>query len=131
MKIKKEKEMNLHELIKWAWENKIKNKGFVGSENGRVQFDSKGWLETLIQVEPDEVFTVDVEKNITEETVIPMIMEVCEYVDGSLSSGLRRKCSIKKALDDNELAGITTHAFYMLDDDASLTLIWKDGEMEE
>ncbi|MBA8776993.1 hypothetical protein HR081_08900, partial [Staphylococcus schleiferi subsp. coagulans] len=64
-------------------------------------------------------------------TVIPRLLEVCEYIDGSLSSGLRRKCSIKEALEDNELAGITTHTLYTLNDDGTLTLIWKDGEMVE
>ncbi|WP_214932166.1 hypothetical protein [Staphylococcus coagulans] len=131
MKIKTKKEMTLPQLIEWAWENGIKSKAFVASKGGRVEFDFRGWFKTLMTVEPDEAFTVEVEKAITEETVIPRLMEVCEYVDGSLSSGLRRKCSIKEALDDNELAGITTHAFYMLNDDASLTLIWKDGEMAE
>ncbi|WP_340293785.1 hypothetical protein [Staphylococcus coagulans] len=131
MKIKTKKEMNLPQLIEWAWENGIKSKAFVASKSGRVEFTSSGFFKTYSLVGLDELFTVEVEEEITEETVIPMIMEVCEYVDGSLSSGLRRKCSIKEALDDNELAGITTHAFYMLDDDVSLTLIWKDGEMVE
>ncbi|MBA8773118.1 hypothetical protein GWI38_00500 [Staphylococcus schleiferi subsp. coagulans] len=129
MKIKKQ--MTLLQLIEWAWDNGIKNKTFVANKEGRVKFDSRGWFKTSMIVEPDETFTVEVEEKITEETVIPMVLEVCEYCDGSLIAGLRRGCSIKEALDDNELMGITTHAFYILNDDASLTLIWKYGGVVE
>ncbi|MBA8777718.1 hypothetical protein HR081_12675, partial [Staphylococcus schleiferi subsp. coagulans] len=109
MKIKFKKEMNLPQLIEWAWKNNIKNEAFVASTGWIVDFNFRGWFKTSMVVGPDETFAVEVEEEITEETVIPRLLEVCEYIDGSLSSGLRRKCSIKEALEDNELAGITTH----------------------
>lgn len=131
MKIKTKKEMNLLQLIEWAWENNIENKTFVASEGGAVKFVYKGGFKTLMIVDSDETFKVEVEEEITEETVIPMVLETWEYYNGSLNAGLRYEYSIKGALDDNEFKGITTHAFYMLNDDASMTLIWKDGKMVE
>ncbi|UXR83212.1 hypothetical protein [Staphylococcus sp. IVB6214] len=73
MKIKVKKEMNLHELIKWAWENSIKHKEFTGSRNGIVEFDFRGWVRTDL-IEPDEIFEVEVEEEITEETVLSCLV---------------------------------------------------------
>ncbi|MDR5604360.1 hypothetical protein RCO12_13285, partial [Staphylococcus coagulans] len=120
----------LPQLIEWAWENDVKNKTFVASEGGVVHFNHEGSCNSDL-IDPDETFTVEVEEEITEKTVIPMVLETWEYYEGSLNAGLRYEYSIKEALDDNEFKGIITHAFYMLNDDASLTLIWKDGEMVE
>ncbi|MBT2823098.1 hypothetical protein C1O33_11820 [Staphylococcus schleiferi] len=131
MKIKTKKQMNLPQLIEWAWENDVRSRMFIGSGDGIVKFGIGGLVTKLEFIDSDETFKVEVEEEITEETVIPMVLETWEYYDGSLNAGLRYEYSIKEALDDNEFKGITTYAFYMLNDDASLTLIWKDGEMVE
>ncbi|WP_340293423.1 hypothetical protein [Staphylococcus coagulans] len=131
MKIKTKKEMKLPELIEWAWENDVRSRMFIGSGDGIVKFGIGGLVTKLEYIDSDETFKVEVEEEILEETVIPMVLETWESYGGSLNAGLRYKYSIKEALDDNEFKGITTHAFYMLNDDASLTLIWKDGEMVE
>ncbi|MBA8761732.1 hypothetical protein [Staphylococcus coagulans] len=131
MKIKTKKEITLPQLIEWAWGNDIEDKVFTGGFSAKIRFFAEGRLDIPIAVDPGETFAVEIEEEITEETVIPMVLEVCRFPSGSIDAGLRRECSIKEALDDNEIVGITTHALYMLNDDASLTLIWKSGEMME
>lgn len=127
MEIKVKKEMNLHQLIQWAWENDVKGKTFKSNRGKKVKFYSIGGFNVMEPIWGHDTFTVEVEEEITEETVIPNLLEVYEYRDGSLTAGLGRERSIKEALYDTEIRGITTHAFYILNDDASLTLIWKYG----
>ncbi len=131
MKFKTKKEMNLHELIKWAWENNIENKTFVASEGGAVKFVYKGGFKTLMIVESDETFTVEVEEEITEETIIPRLLEVYKSTYGKLDSNITCNSTINKCLEPNDDLEIETLAIYKFNDDASLTLIWKDGEMVE
>ncbi|REI04050.1 hypothetical protein DOS62_06575 [Staphylococcus felis] len=128
MKIKTKKEMTLPQLIQWAWENGIKHKEFTGSKNGIVELDFRGWLRTDL-IELDEIFTVDVEEEITEETVIPRIIGIYQFENGVIGSKVTHNVSIKDVLCGIE--SITPLGFYMFNDDMTLTLIWKDGEMVE
>lgn len=128
MKIKTKKEMTLPQLIQWTWENGIKHKEFAGSRNGIAEFDFRGWVRTDL-IEPDETFTVEVEEEITEETEIPKIVEVVEYKNGELDTILRYNFSIKEYKKYNEDFKLTILTFYMLNDDGTLTLLWKDGEL--
>ncbi len=135
MKIKTKKEMKLPELIEWAWENDVRSRMFIGSGDGIVKFGVGGMVTNLEYVEADETFKVEVEEEITEETEIPKIVEVVEYKNGDLGITLKRNFSIKEYIKKhkkyNEHFELTTLTFYMLNDDGTLTLIWKDGEMVE
>ncbi|EGQ2725597.1 hypothetical protein F9633_11815, partial [Staphylococcus pseudintermedius] len=101
MKFKTKKEMTLPQLIEWAWENSIKHKEFTGSRNGIVEFDFRGWVRTDL-IEPDEFFEVEVEEEITEDTVIPLFLEVYEH-EGELVFLPQRKKSIKDLLEESDL----------------------------
>ncbi|NBK47404.1 hypothetical protein EON06_06510 [Staphylococcus delphini] len=127
MNIKVKKEMNLPQLIEWAWENNVNDKVFYGSLGGKVEFDFRGWVRTDL-IEPDETFTVEVEEEITEETVIPNLLEVYKY-DSTLVLEVRKNKSIKDLLDSDDYDGVTIKAFHIINDDGTHTLIWKDGEM--
>ncbi|EGQ3692751.1 hypothetical protein I0610_001294 [Staphylococcus pseudintermedius] len=130
MKIKNRKEMSLHELIQWAWENDIKSEVFYGSLGGRVEFNSHTHLFTL-GVESTETFIVEVEELITERTVIPLFLEVYEC-EGELVFLPQKEKSIKDLLEESDLEeNITTKTLYLINDDGTLTLIWKDGELVE
>ncbi|EKU50332.1 hypothetical protein [Staphylococcus massiliensis] len=74
----------------------------------------------------DEGFVVEVEEEITEDTKIPVLLERCqeEYYSGH-EWFEHTNTSIKKEKEQG------SKAFYMLDDDMSMTLLWKDGEMVE
>ncbi|HAR6410759.1 TPA: hypothetical protein I1796_002600 [Staphylococcus pseudintermedius] len=76
-----------------------------------------------------DTFTVKAEEEITERTVIPLLLEVYEY-EGELVFLPNEEKSIKKLLEQSDLEeNITTKTLYIINDDGTLTLIWKDGEL--
>lgn len=80
MKIKQEKQLNLPQLIEWAWENGIENKEYhcVGFESKTVIFNGLGWAEFSDEYsyKLTDTFTVTTEEEITENTVIPKALNV-------------------------------------------------------
>ncbi|EGQ3629384.1 hypothetical protein I0645_001529 [Staphylococcus pseudintermedius] len=128
MKIKVKKEMTLPQLIEWAWENSIKHKEFTGSRNGIVEFDFRGWVRTDL-IEPDEFFEVEVEEEITEDTKIPTLIELFVSGYGQIIHTYYRT-SIRETIGE-VVKGVDAlpKAFYILNDDMTMTLIWKDGEL--
>ncbi len=128
MKFKTKKEMTLPQLIEWAWENSIKHKEFTGSRNGIVEFDFRGWVRTDL-IEPDEFFKVEVEEEITEDTKIPTLIELFVSGYGQIIHTYYRT-SIRETIGE-VVKGVDAlpKAFYILNDDMTMTLIWKDGEM--
>ncbi|EGQ1672828.1 hypothetical protein CVM49_03355 [Staphylococcus pseudintermedius] len=131
MKIKKKVKMNLHELIQWAWENDVKGKTFKSNRGKKVKFYSIGGFNVLEPIWGHDTFTVEVEELITERTVIPLFLEVYEY-EGELVFLPQKEKSIKDLLEESDLEeSITTKTLYIINDDGTLTLVWKDGEMVE
>ncbi|CAC7172749.1 TPA: hypothetical protein PBL59_002724 [Staphylococcus aureus] len=126
MKIKVEKEMTLDGLIKWARENPELSKGksffTTGGSDGIVRFQKDtNECTTSVCVPLDAPFEVKVEEEITEETVIPKLVKM--YKDGKMS--VYNDYSIKRSLL------YSPKAYYILNDDLTMTLIWKDGELVE
>ncbi|HDY5793682.1 TPA: hypothetical protein RPK09_002917 [Staphylococcus aureus] len=133
MKIKVKKEMKLDELIKWARENPELSQGkvFVAKSfaDGIVRFDSYTNKCTTSGFAPIDIpFIVEVEKEITEETKFDRLFEVFEVSEGEYNSALYTNTSIKECLYGR---CVPTKAFYILNDDFTLTLIWKDGGLIE
>ncbi|UVI92147.1 hypothetical protein NW981_10920 [Staphylococcus aureus] len=133
MKIKVEKEMNLPELIQWAWDNPELATGKifhtqVKSDSNYVYFSlydgrncvTKGFISTY------DTFKVEVEEKITEETKFDRLFELFEIQEGDYNSTLYENTSIKECLYGRR---VPTKAFYILNDDLTFTLIWKDGEL--
>ncbi|PCF48975.1 hypothetical protein [Staphylococcus delphini] len=130
MKIKTRKEMNLHELIKWAWENGVKDKTFKSNYGRKVKFYSEGSFYTMEPIFRYDIFTVEVEEEITVDTVIPMLVETYLSSKGEPSCYSYRNKSINYILENNKYYNNTPPKhIYMLNDDMTMTLIWKDGEM--
>ncbi|HHG6274257.1 TPA: hypothetical protein ACPXKM_000445 [Staphylococcus pseudintermedius] len=129
MKIKVKKEMNLHELIKWAWENDVKGKTFKSNRGRAVKFYSDVSFNTMVPIFHWDTFTVEAEEEITERTVIPLLLEVYEF-EGELVFLPQKRSTIKSLLKQSDLEeNITTKTLYLINDDGTLTLIWKDGEL--
>ncbi|HEI9083906.1 TPA: hypothetical protein SLB44_000297 [Staphylococcus aureus] len=135
MKIKTKKTMTLCELIKWAWENpELTNDKKFFSRNscysGSVEFCS-GINRTIVinHIMFDDEFEVEVEEEITEETKFDRLFEVFEVSEGEYSPTSNRNTSINESLNDDRCFPIK--AFYILNDDLTMTLIWKDGELVE
>ncbi len=133
MKIKVKKEMKLDELIKWARENPELSQGKVfvtkSFADGIVRFDSYTNKCTTSGFAPIDIpFIVEFEKEITEETKFDRLFEVFEVSEGEYNSALYTNTSIKECLYGR---CVPTKAFYILNDDFTLTLIWKDGGLIE
>ncbi|API79919.1 hypothetical protein A7971_09740 [Staphylococcus argenteus] len=134
MKIKTKKTMTLCELIKWAWENpELTNDKKFFSRNscysGSVEFCS-GINRTIVinHIMFDDEFEVKVEEEITEDTKFDRLFEVYEFRERAYMSALHTNTSIKERLENTSFP---TKAFYILNDDLTMTLIWKDGELVE
>ncbi|NCJ14453.1 hypothetical protein [Staphylococcus pseudintermedius] len=120
MKIKVEKEMTLPQLIEWAWENDVKGKTFTSNREREVKFYNKGAVEISRLVASFETFTVETVEEITEDTIIPRLVAIYD-VSGQRSIIQHKQKSISDILNDYAVA------FYMFNDDMTMTLIWKDG----
>ncbi|PCE19712.1 hypothetical protein BSR39_05725 [Staphylococcus pseudintermedius] len=136
MKIKKKVKMNLHELIKWCWDNDVKSKSFFNAQDSHqfVSFDKDGSLvcnNTFRRVFlKSEKYIAEVEEEITEDTLISDLLEVYDF-DGDLKSEHWSVRTIKEILVESNDEDIISKAFHIINDDGTLTLIWKDGEMVE
>ncbi|HCD2072810.1 TPA: hypothetical protein NBJ74_002486, partial [Staphylococcus aureus] len=131
MKIKIKKEMRLDELIKWARSNPELSKGknffTTGNGDGIVRFQKDtNECTTSVCVPLDAPFEVEVEEEITEETKFDRLIELFEIQEGDYNSTLYENTSIKECLYGR---CVPTKAFYILNDDLTMTLIWKDGEL--
>ncbi|EGQ2904452.1 hypothetical protein OP504_000917 [Staphylococcus pseudintermedius] len=129
MKFKTKKEMTLPQLIEWAWENDVKGKTFKSNRGKKVKFYSIGGFNVLEPIWGHDTFTVEVEEVITERTVIPLFLEVYEHEEELVFLPQKEK-SIKDLLEESDLEeNITTKTLYIINDDGTLTLVWKDGEL--
>ncbi|CAC5905816.1 TPA: hypothetical protein PQ005_000338 [Staphylococcus aureus] len=131
MKIKVKKEMTLDGLIKWARENPELSKGksffTTGGSDGIVRFQKDtNECTTSVCVPLDAPFEVKVEEEITEDTKFDRLFEVYEFRERAYMSALHTNTSIKERLENTSFP---TKAFYILNDDLTMTLIWKDGEL--
>lgn len=120
VKVKVEKKMNLLELLKWAQENDITNRTFFGHGITFVFIDRFGLIK-CVGVNPEQIFTVNVEEEITEETMLEEM-----FMLNSNTKNLSRYTGRSIA---SVVKGHHAKAFYIKDDDFNMTLIWKDGEL--
>ena len=124
--------MTLDGLIKWARENPELSKGKVfttGGSDGIVRFQKDtNECTTSVCVPLDAPFEVKVEEEITEDTKFDRLFEVYEFRERAYMSALHTNTSIKERLENTSFP---TKAFYILNDDLTMTLIWKDGELVE
>lgn len=136
VKIKRKVEMTLAELIEWGYKNEIKDKYFVSNQaNHRlVTFDSIGWVDFSndYYYPPRDTYTVEIEEEITEETEIYRLLELKDSFmlkDGGWKDLNIMKSNMYGNQSISEVKNDESKNFYMLNEDGTLTLIWKDGEL--
>ncbi|WP_053038488.1 hypothetical protein [Staphylococcus haemolyticus] len=121
-KIKRKVEMTLPELIEWAWENEVSDKAFYSNlDGGSVYFDKIQNLSIEHEIAINETFTVEIEEEITKETEIPKLVSINRNNLNEVN--INFNCSIGQFLDRSD------YNYYILNDDDTMTLIWKDGAM--
>lgn len=81
--IKVKKQMRLDELIKYVWDNNDIFKGrthikFTSNNNYPVIFGVSGYFETDYGHDSDDTFVVEVEEEVTEDSVFEDITVVCK-----------------------------------------------------
>ena len=126
MKIKTKKEMNLPQLIEWATDNDVRDKMFLTENSYCVGFDRHGFIyfNSNRTMPLYQTFTVEVEEEITEDTEITALVELSSQ--GLLgNTRLYRYHSINDVIDNQSVA------FYILNDDQTMDLIWKNGKLVE
>ena len=133
MKIKTKKQLTLPQLIEWAWDNDVKRKAFHSNvTGGSVYFDEECFVYVEHEADKSDLFTVEVEEEITEDTVIDELVELYEDTltsnEGSKEILINENISIRRAKDEDECP---SRAFYIINDDLTLDLIWRDGKMVE
>ena len=120
MKIKRKVQKNLPQLIEWLL--KSGHRDYIASSDmgntvtlsryGAIQFSHGTFF-------PEETFTVEVEEEITEDTVLDEILLV--YDNGVTHIAENKNLSFISK-------GNLKSAYYM-NDDLRLILIWRDGEL--
>lgn len=131
VKIKQKKQLNLPQLIEWAWDNPELSNGMSilsnDWENVRInfKFNPRGVLSLDIlngrNISDDILFTLKVEEEITEETEFKEL--ICLDVDDKYNS-YDNVCVLD--FDDDRV-----RAIYIPNNDLTMTLIWRDGKLVE
>lgn len=134
VKIKQKKTMNLPQLIEWAWDNDVRDKNFKCKEGnelkhlvyinpiGKVNLDSEYYYDK------NDLFTVEVEEEITEDTELDLVLR---FIDGDKAYYSNSQTMSINTCLESEPDDITNTHFYIENDDRELVLIWRDGKMVE
>ncbi|BFL77939.1 hypothetical protein SKB0068_07110 [Staphylococcus hominis subsp. novobiosepticus] len=136
VKIKRKVEMTLPELIEWGFKNGIKNRKFVRNRNQRyfkpVVFNSCGYAEFNddFSYSPEDTFTVEVEEEIAEDTKLDTVLEIYNdtHSPGPIFSVIHKSTSINNIMEHKPNC-FNTKCLYLINEDMTMTLIWKDGEL--
>lgn len=121
MKIKKTRRLHFDELIKWLWEQGIKEKRFYSNKGSYVDFKDYEIIKTF-KVDKTDLFTVNEEQEITLDTKIPYFLEKDMYYNYRE----HRDKSINELLFLN-----STVQIWIINEDMTHTLIWKYGELSK
>ena len=129
--IKQKKQLNLPQLIEWGFNNpkEVESKIFESdnidyfSNTAHVQFSNDGCgVRMSSSVTVNDTFTVEVGKEITEDTRLDEL--VVRYRNDDIYIFPQERINDFK--NDSSIV-----AFYIPNDDLTLTLIWRDGKFIE
>ena len=126
MKIKTKKEMNLPQFIAWAVDNHITGSFYANNRVNakRIRFEFGGIVSSHGELRSYDTFTVEVEEEITENTELTALVELS-------SRGLLGKTTLYRYHSINDVIDNQSVAFYILNDDQTMDLIWKNGRLVE
>ena len=137
MKIKRKVEMNLSQLIEWLLESGYRNYTANSNMGNTVTLSRYGAIQFSHGIFfPEETFAVEVEEEITEDTVVPKLMTTFKktYLEGGIGYQRVRideNYPIKLMLNKAEAHGEPIETLHTVNDDGTHTLIWRDGKLVE
>ena len=131
--IKRKVEMNLPQLIEWAWDNKIRSKTYRSLEGAEIEF-SEGDVVRVYRTDSDDTFAVEFEEEITEDTVIPKLLTTFKKTYLKNDFGYQRvrideDFKMQLMLNKAEAHREKIETLHMVNDDGTHTLIWRDGKL--
>ena len=135
MKIKTKKQLNLPQLLEWLLNSKYSSYIAFSNMGNYVQLEEYGALSFSDEkFYPEETFTVEVEEEITEDTVIPKLMTTFRKTCLKNGTGYQRvrideNYSIKLMLNKAEAHSEPVETLHIVNDDRTHTLVWRDGKM--
>ena len=113
-------------------ETEVELDGYTFNYNEEnYSFDPEIIANEVISYDPHSgTFTVEVEEELTEDTKLDRVLEIYNdlHSPGSVSSVIQKGASINKILEYNP-SYFNTACLYLINEDMTLTLIWKDGEL--
>lgn len=133
VKIKQKKQLNLPQLVEWGFENDVTGSMFSDDrvEAKRIRFE----VGLLVSIHGDmhkgDTFTVEVEEEFTEGTVIPKVLVMFEHNGNTHIEQHDSKCINEILCLDKKVKGSVTKTIHAMNTDLTLTLIWRDGELVE
>ena len=130
--IKRTKQMRLDELIRYVWDNLddlFNGYGallFYSRDDKGVTFDEAGLVECDDGVDKDDLFEVEIEEKITEDTEFESAVTVLRDKFGLISIGYNNglTTSIKKTIENFEKMNYKPLSIYALID-GKLEFIWE------
>ena len=122
VKIKQKKQLNLPQLIEWLLKSGYRNYTANSNMGNTVTLSRYGAIQFSIGTFfPEETFTVEVEEEITEDTLIDEMLTIYKngvtHITNDKSLNYLDKTNLKSA--------------YTMGDDLRLILIWRDGKLVE
>lgn len=133
MKIKTKKQLNLPQLIEWAWDNNVKGEFFSidKNEESGIYFATNNdfMMKNADYIRYNNTFTVEVDEEITEDTVIPKLMTTFKKTNLERGIGYQRvrideNYPIKVMLNKAEAHRELVETLHIVNDDGNHTLIW-------
>ena len=119
--IKRERQVRLDELLKYVWDNDIKNESFFTKESeGYISVDSDGdfCMYGRPHVNKDERFTITEEVEIDGNTVLDVILVFDEYSGNKNYVGRVFRISINRIIKINNDGNIKF--IYLQNEDGSI-----------
>ena len=135
-KVVTKKEMTLPELIEWvSITQKVESRTFISEtrlgtmERSSVQFSTDGHGVRIDESVTDkDIFIVAVEEEISEDTVIPLLLQVyTNFTESNIYSEIYENKSIKDVLKDDITSLVKT--FHLVKENGEHILIWKNGKI--
>lgn len=115
VKIKREVKKNLPQLLEWLLKSGYRNYTANSNMGNTVTLSRYGAIQfSLGTFFPEDTFTVEVEECVTEDMKISKLAHYSIYG----FKGTKNCTSINDVKDDNSIA------FYIMNDDRTMTLIW-------
>jgi len=128
-KIKVKKELKPKEFLKYLLEQEeteVELNGYTFDYNEEhYSFDPEITTNDFVSYNPNNnAYTVEVEEKIAEDTVFPVLIKTLKNVFNEIAVISYENASINSSKSRNE-----TISYHILNDDGTMTLIWKDGKL--